>query len=192
MQLLLQSRPNIRVVEAVANDEELTTVSDRETLQGVVLELEGVPWDVTALVKRLRRRHGALRIVGTVAGEVGPQVEGVATTRSRSASSQVIVDALVGKGKESPYSPPLRSEAVPHRAGTLTSREFQVLALIGGGLTTSQIADRLGISSKTVEGKRQSLFTKLGVQNQSAAVSIAIRTGLLGPQAPNPTSSSRS
>jgi DNA-binding CsgD family transcriptional regulator len=61
----------------------------------------------------------------------------------------------------------------------LTRREIQVLALIGGGLTTAQIANRLRISAKTVESRRQTLFAKLGVQNQSHAVAVAIRTGLL-------------
>ena len=57
---------------------------------------------------------------------------------------------------------------------------LQVLALISGGSTTSQIAERLGISAKTVENRRQALFAKLGVQNQSHAVAVAMRTGLLG------------
>jgi len=55
-----------------------------------------------------------------------------------------------------------------------------VLALISAGLTTAQIAIRMGISRKTVENRRQSLFAKLGVQNQSHAIAVAIRTGVLG------------
>jgi len=65
-------------------------------------------------------------------------------------------------------------------AEVLTKREMQVLALISGGLTTQQIAERLGISAKTVESRRQALFAKLGVQSQSHAVSVAIRAGFLG------------
>lgn len=65
-------------------------------------------------------------------------------------------------------------------SGALTNRELQVLALIGAGCTSSEISRRLGISTKTVENRRQNIFTKLGVQSQSHAVSIALRAGMLG------------
>ena len=56
-----------------------------------------------------------------------------------------------------------------------------MLVLISAGLTSATIASRLGISIKTVESRRQTLYSKLGVQNQPAAVAIAIRKGLIGP-----------
>jgi DNA-binding CsgD family transcriptional regulator len=37
----------------------------------------------------------------------------------------------------------------------------------------------MGISPKTVENHKQRIFSKLGVQNQAHAVSVALRQGLL-------------
>jgi DNA-binding CsgD family transcriptional regulator len=62
---------------------------------------------------------------------------------------------------------------------TLTSREIDVLHLIGDGRTTRQMSDRLGISQKTVENHKQRIFDKLGVQNQGHAIAIAMRRGLI-------------
>ena len=81
---------------------------------------------------------------------------------------------------------PARGSGSDRDSDNLTTRELQVLALISGGLTSPQIAERMGISAKTVESKRQALFAKLGVQNQSAAVAAAIRRGLLGAGSPHP------
>jgi len=50
---------------------------------------------------------------------------------------------------------------------------------VAQGFRTSEIAEQLDISLKTVENHKQRLFRKLDVQNQAHAVSVAMRQGLL-------------
>ncbi|MEM1330612.1 MAG: LuxR C-terminal-related transcriptional regulator [Planctomycetota bacterium] len=61
---------------------------------------------------------------------------------------------------------------------SITKRETEVLALIGRGMSTAEIADSLGRSVKTIEGHRVSLGSKLGVNNRVELARIAIRAGL--------------
>ncbi len=61
----------------------------------------------------------------------------------------------------------------------LTSRELEVLRLIGEGCTTAEVAQKLSRSVKTVEWHRVSLGTKLGVTNRVELARIAIRAGLV-------------
>lgn len=61
---------------------------------------------------------------------------------------------------------------------TLTARELDVLALIGRGLTTAQIAQTLSRSNKTVEAHRLSLGLKLKASNRVQLARIALRAGL--------------
>jgi DNA-binding NarL/FixJ family response regulator len=63
----------------------------------------------------------------------------------------------------------------------LTEREREVLALIAEGLSSKQIAARLGHSPKTAETHRASMMRKLGVHKTSSLVRIAIREGLVVP-----------
>jgi DNA-binding CsgD family transcriptional regulator len=58
--------------------------------------------------------------------------------------------------------------------GDLTDRERQVLGLVARGLAGKQVARQLGISPKTVEQHKSRIFSKLGVSNQTAAVSLAL------------------
>jgi two-component system NarL family response regulator len=51
----------------------------------------------------------------------------------------------------------------------VSPREEEVLALLADGLTDRQIADRLGISPRTVETHVGSLLNKLGVRNRAQA-----------------------
>jgi len=60
-----------------------------------------------------------------------------------------------------------------------TPREREVLRLVWGGLSNREIADRLGISSRTIEAHRASLMKKLRVANTAQLVRIAIEQGLI-------------
>jgi len=55
---------------------------------------------------------------------------------------------------------------------TLTSREREVMGFITDGLLTKQIANKLGISIKTVEVHRSSLYKKFGVNSFTALVQM--------------------
>ena len=62
--------------------------------------------------------------------------------------------------------------------GRLTPRERQVLALVAGGLTNRQIAERLVISEGTAIRHVSNIFGKLGVANRAAATRAALDGGL--------------
>jgi DNA-binding NarL/FixJ family response regulator len=63
--------------------------------------------------------------------------------------------------------------------GTLTDREREVLTLIAEGLSSKEIARRLGVSLKTVESHRANLMDKLDIHKVSGLVRFAIRAGLV-------------
>jgi len=56
----------------------------------------------------------------------------------------------------------------------LSQREVQVFGLIGSGLTTPQIGQRLNISISTVETYRERLKSKLGLDNGAALIRQAV------------------
>ncbi len=60
----------------------------------------------------------------------------------------------------------------------LTEREMQVLRLIGLGLSTQEIADRLHRSKKTIEWHRVSLGSKMQVTNRVELARMALHAGL--------------
>ncbi|MFL5954202.1 MAG: LuxR C-terminal-related transcriptional regulator, partial [Gaiellaceae bacterium] len=64
-------------------------------------------------------------------------------------------------------------------AAALTSRELDVLRFLADGARNATIAERLFLSSRTVEHHVSSLLGKLGVRSRGAAVAEAGRLGLL-------------
>jgi len=64
----------------------------------------------------------------------------------------------------------------------LTEREQQVFRLVAQGHSTSQIADILCVSPKTVEKHRTSLMNKLGVHDRLELLKYAIKIGIVDPE----------
>lgn len=61
----------------------------------------------------------------------------------------------------------------------LTTRERGVLALAADGLSTREIAQRLGVASATVKTHLQSIYHKLDAPDRTSAVAVAMRRGML-------------
>jgi DNA-binding NarL/FixJ family response regulator len=65
----------------------------------------------------------------------------------------------------------------------LTPREREVLALVGRGLSNSEIADKLVLSPLTAKTHVARLFSKLDARDRAQLVVIAYETGLVVPGA---------
>ena len=59
----------------------------------------------------------------------------------------------------------------------LTSRELEVLQMVGQGLTNKEVAQRLFISDRTVQAHLSNIFSKLQVTSRTEAVMYGIRKG---------------
>ncbi len=76
-------------------------------------------------------------------------------------------------------TPPPRSAALP--TALLTSREHEVLRLIGRGLDVRAVARDLNISPHTCRSYIKNILSKLNSHSQLEAVITAIRCGLISP-----------
>jgi len=61
----------------------------------------------------------------------------------------------------------------------ISDRELEVLKLIAEGYTNIEIADKIFLSKRTVEGHRQNLIDKAGVKNTAHLVKFAFERGIL-------------
>jgi DNA-binding NarL/FixJ family response regulator len=61
----------------------------------------------------------------------------------------------------------------------LTEREREVLALLAGGMTNKEIAERLVVTTNTVKRHLKAIFEKLDVHTRSAAAGKAISAGVV-------------
>jgi non-specific serine/threonine protein kinase len=111
------------------------------------------------------------------------QALGEATTAATWAAGQALslAQAVVYALTEAAEPVAAVLDRKPRRAypAGLTVREVEVLRLVAQGLTYTQIAERLVISSRTVNHHLTTIYSKLGVTSRHNAVRFAIDHGLV-------------
>lgn len=86
------------------------------------------------------------------------------------ALAEQLADHIAGGSSSNPAS--------PHQ--TLSSRELEVFLLLAAAKTVSEIAERLGISVKTVSTYRTRILEKMTLQSTAEIIQYAVRNGLVG------------
>ncbi|OEJ99923.1 response regulator transcription factor [Roseivirga misakiensis] len=88
--------------------------------------------------------------------------------------NKMVSEAMLhGLKNQNPKRPVLKNSA------TLTSRELEVLELICQEFTAKEMAEKLFISHRTVEGHRKSLIEKFCVKNTAGLIVKAIKEGVI-------------
>jgi DNA-binding NarL/FixJ family response regulator len=93
--------------------------------------------------------------------------------------AKALVRAYVNAPPSLSHAP--QAESTAHELRVLTPREMEILTLIAEGHTNQDIADRLGISIKTVQAHRANVMDKLGLRDITHLVRFAIRHRLVPP-----------
>jgi len=77
-------------------------------------------------------------------------------------------------------SPDVASQVAEYAAdSSLTMREIEVLRLVAQGNANKMIADHLAISEDTVKAHLRSILSKLGANDRTHAVTIAVKRGII-------------
>jgi DNA-binding CsgD family transcriptional regulator len=117
------------------------------------------------------------RLIDTLARRLGDEFE-VERDRGEAAGWAAAVDLARRIAADFADAPPGR-ERPPTIQPELTDRELDVLRELVVGRTNEHIADRLGLSPKTVMHHTGSLYRKLGVRGRAEAVAHALREHLV-------------
>jgi DNA-binding NarL/FixJ family response regulator len=76
--------------------------------------------------------------------------------------------------------PEIASQLANHAADSnLTSREIDVLRLVAAGNANKLVADKLSITEDTVKAHVKNILSKLGANDRTHAVTIAIKRGII-------------
>ncbi len=110
----------------------------------------------------------------------------------RSAVSELEVAVRAVARGETYLSPAVSKQVVDDYVGrtggatdpieALTARQREILQLVAEGNTSKEIAERLGLSLKTVEAHRAQIMERLGVRDLAGLVRFAVRVGLVAPE----------
>ncbi|NGM61718.1 response regulator transcription factor [Sphingobacterium sp. SGG-5] len=201
IKMLLDTQDNMRVIAEANNGNEVINLLDRGVLPDVIMTDIGMPdMDGITLVETLSARFPSIKVIilsmlnnsqdvadAFAKGAKGYLVKNVSYGELLFAIEHVykggrylceeIAMLLLEKINKQPDMLQLSEKVMEDIE--ISERELEVLQLIGEGYTNLEIADRLFLSKRTVEGHRQKLIDKTGTKNSAALVKFAIKNGLI-------------
>jgi DNA-binding NarL/FixJ family response regulator len=192
---LIDDQPDMKVAGEAWDGESASELVRRRPVDVLLLDLEMPQLSGLEAVEKIRRRSPATRIVILThcpakhfavkaieygvdgwlgkeceADEIIAAIRAVASGR-RHFPAEVTELLLQQQLDEQP-------SRMPHEA--LNAREFQLLLRFARGQSTSQIADELSLSPRSVSTYHGNMLHKLGLHTRSEMVHYAIRHGLVG------------
>lgn len=189
---LLQGLAGYEIVAEACDGEEALRLC-RELLPDIALLDIGLP-GITGLevAERLREEKADVRVLIVSAHSDEEYVRqalrlDVAGYLSKDSTSEELDVALRAVERGSTFLSPTVSRQVVRdyvrridvSTPELTSRQRDVVRLIAEGLSTKEVAFRLGLSVKTVETHRAQIMQRLGVDSIAGVTRYAIRVGIV-------------
>ena len=187
---VLESQPDFAVVGEAENGEQAVSLAGSLAPDIVLMDLRMPVLSGVAATEEILRARPASRVVvlttyatdgemlrAIEAGAVGYLLKDVPHDELFRALRAV---ARGGRYLASAVTERLMARLQPAR-GTLTEREAEVLQWVARGAANKAIAATLGITEPTVKAHLVHIFEKLGVENRTSAVRVAVERGIIGP-----------
>jgi two-component system response regulator DesR len=182
---LLELEGDIEVVAEVARGDELVAAALAARPDVAVVDIEMPAQDGISAAAELRRSLPSCRtLILTMFGRPGfvqrAMEGGVSGFMLKDAPVEVLAAAIRRcAAGEAVVDPALAARALRAGPCPLSTRECEILAACGEGLSTAAIATRLWLSEGTVRNRVSEILGKLGVRNRTEAVQIARENGWL-------------
>ncbi len=192
---LLEDERGIAVVGEAGNGEEVVQMVTEMKPDVVVMDiampkLNGI--EATRQIKLINPRTGVLILSAydddeyvfalLKAGAAGYLLKSVGGDELVSAirainKGEPVLDPAIAKKVVNYFRLPDKVPQTMENTEQLSGREIDIIKLAAQGLTNKDIAERLHLSYRTVEGHMRDVFNKLGVGSRTEAVLYGLREG---------------
>ncbi|MBU9230387.1 response regulator transcription factor [Burkholderia multivorans] len=191
--LLRRNDAALAVVQAASADDAMQMLDQHADIDAIVLDLKMRGTSGVDAIAALARARPALQIIVLSSSEDPRDVRaafahGALGYVPKSASPHTLLSAIVMVLNGERYVPPLllddgaayTIEPPRQAAGApLTPRQIEVLRFLAEGVPNKVIADRLGLSEKTVKAHITAIFRTLHVLNRTQAAAAGRKAGLI-------------
>jgi len=197
LRVILGNQPDMQVVGTAANGREAVRLVDEHEPDVVVIDISMPELNGIEAIAQILPRHPHIKIIVLSIHETKPYVyrtlkAGAKGYLIKETAGLEVVDAVRAVYRGERYlsqrisdlltDVSYRNLEVPIEISPLeqlSSREREILQLVAEGKTSHEIAERLSISSKTVDTYRSRLMHKIGVDDVAGLVKFAIQHGVI-------------
>jgi len=184
--LIVSREPDMTLVGSVATGEEAIEFFGREQPDVTLMDLQLATISGADAIKAIKQNHPDARIIVLTMYEGEEHIHramsaGAATYLLKDTLSADLVRVIRQVHSGEPAVSADVEAALQTRAShpALTPREVEILYVVAEGKRNKEIGAALSISEETVVTHLKNIFTKLGVNDRTAAVALAVRRGII-------------
>jgi DNA-binding NarL/FixJ family response regulator len=159
------------------------------TADVLLMDIELPDMNGIELCKEIKSKYPGVMVLGLSTFNQGSYVtrmmeNGASGYVVKNADKKELLEAIHEVNKGRTYlsfeaGQALRKKSAAPQVPLITRREKEILTLIAEGLTNPEIAEKLFVSSSTVDSHRKNLLAKLDVKNTAALVKFAMDHALI-------------
>ena len=186
---MLESQPDFAVVGEASNGAEAVSLVNDLLPEVVLMDLRMPVMDGVSAIREIKTEQPEVQILVLTTydsdADILPAIEAGATGYLlKDTSREELYAAIRATARgESVLAPGVAAKLIGRMRAPaeeqLTRRELEVLQLVAEGDSNKEIASRLHISQATVKSHLIHIFGKLGVSDRTAAVTVALKRGIL-------------
>ena len=186
---MLESQPDFEVVGEGANGEEAVQLASSLEPEVMLMDLRMPVMDGVTALEQIKTSSPKVKVLVLTTydsdADILPAIEaGAMGYLLKDTSRDDLYAAIKATARgETVLSPGVAARIIGQMRAPaeekLSSRELEVLQLVAEGHSNNEIGDRLHISQATVKSHLIHIFDKLGVNDRTAAVTVALRRGIL-------------
>jgi len=193
VQSMLNSTSTIKLVEAFSTGKSLLDYLKTETPDVILLDINLPDYNGIELCSIIKKSNPEIAIIGLSNFSDTNFIKNMIKNGAlgyllKNTTQEELIEAIKTVYTKQQYLPKnLKNKLINESLGVqtssfipkLTRREKEVLQCVSEELTNNEIADKLFISTKTVESHRKNLLQKFGVRNTAGLIKEAFTKGLL-------------
>lgn len=183
---ILSSQADMHLVAQASNAAEAIAEFRRHRPDITLMDLRLPGTNGTDALIAIRGEFPAARIIMLTTSDADAEIQGALRAGAsayvlKSMPKDELLAVIRSVHAGGRHVPPEVAARIAEHLGEedLTTRELEVLRLIRDGYRNKQIAERLSIAETTVNFHIKNLVSKLGANDRTHAVTIALRRGLL-------------
>jgi len=199
IRMLLENEPDFEVIGEATNGKEVLELLEGNVEAGLILADINMPiMDGMSMLRAIRVNYPNVKVIFLSMLDNEKYIsqafrEGASGYVFKNVSSDELIFSLRQVNSGSRYlctelalnlldrslqESPVFTTA-PESKIEFSQREVEVLQLIAEGLTNTEIAEKIFISKRTVEGHRQSILEKTGSKNTATLIRFAVLNGFI-------------
>ena len=180
---LLSDLPNIEVIATVGSGEEAILLAKQQKPNVILMDVRMPGIGGIAATQKIAATHPDIKIIALTSCTEEPFPTNLLKAGAHGYLTKGVASGKKFLDPEIAHKLALKntSNALPSPFEQLSIREFNIVLMLNNGLSHKAIAEKLFISTKTLNSYRYNIYEKLNVKTDVELILLANQTGLIEP-----------